>query len=119
MDMHKGSQEGVLKSVFRVFTIPGNAIGTPEKSFRVRMAQSIESGRVSAFCGGYQMEFRRSEEFVLSIDGLGYGSLINGHGFPRHREHLPSIATVLLDFEGSTPKALSCCALLSGPQGPR
>jgi hypothetical protein len=58
MDMHKGSQEGVLKSVF---AIPGNAIGTPEKSFRVRMEQGIESGRLSAFCGGYQMEFRRSQ----------------------------------------------------------
>jgi hypothetical protein len=95
--MHKSAQEGVLKSVFRVFAIPGNAIGTPKKSFRVRMAQSIESSRMSAFCSGYQMEFRRSEEFVFSIDGIGYGSLINGngHGFPRHREHLPSIATVL------------------------
>jgi hypothetical protein len=59
VEMHKGTQEGVLKSVFCVFAISGNAIRRPEKSFRVRVAQSIESCCMSAFCGSYQMEFRR------------------------------------------------------------
>jgi len=45
----QGSQEGVLKSVFRVFAVPGNAIGTPEKSFRVWMAQSIEAAACPFF----------------------------------------------------------------------